>query len=187
MKAYIFNRRPDKTVSQPPCFTLVPASAYVPSGRPVFVPDFASSWVAQPLIALRICRLGKGIAVKFASRYYDALTLGAMLIPRDLKQKMMADALPAGLLGSFDGCLQLGPWMPLPQSDFVAGCNGTAISISPESLAAGQTVSMLSQYLTLKQGDVIAPVVLPVSLDVSPGVTLSLTLDGTPLTEVRYR
>lgn len=27
------------------------------------------------MLAFRVCRLGKGIAVKFASRYYDAVTV----------------------------------------------------------------------------------------------------------------
>ena len=51
-------------------------SSILYTGRPFFLPDFASSFIAVPTLVVRTGRLGKCIAPKFAHRYLDALTAG---------------------------------------------------------------------------------------------------------------
>ena len=51
-------------------------SSLLKDGKPFFVPDFATRFVAYPTVVARVCRLGKNIARKFASRYYDCFTVG---------------------------------------------------------------------------------------------------------------
>lgn len=187
MKAFVMQRHPDAPFTAPAAFTLVPASAYVPAGRPVFLPDWAGAWDAQPLLAIRVSRLGKAIAPGFAHRYYDAMAAGLMLIPRDLLSELHAASLPEGLTGAFDGCLQLGPWMPLPQRPVSVACGDSEITVTPEGLGADQAVALLSRYLTLKQGDVIAPLLFPLTRSVAPGSTLTVTVDGAEALTTRYK
>ena len=61
-------------VDETPRSYLMADSSLLFSGRPFFVPDFAQRFVVTPTIAVRTGRLGKGIAPKFAHRYWDAMT-----------------------------------------------------------------------------------------------------------------
>ena len=49
-------------------------SSVLYTGRPLFIHDFASGFMAAPSIVVRMGRLGKCIAPKFAHRYWDAFT-----------------------------------------------------------------------------------------------------------------
>ena len=48
-------------------------SALLVNRKPFFIPDETNNPVAFPALALRVCRLGKHIAPRFANRYYDAV------------------------------------------------------------------------------------------------------------------
>ena len=61
----------------------IPDSSIIRSGNPFFVPDFDTRFVALPSIAVRICKLGKGIAPRFVPRYYDEVTFGLSVVAAD--------------------------------------------------------------------------------------------------------
>ena len=46
----------------------IPDSSLLRSGQPFFIPDFAGEFRAMPSAVVRIGRLGKGIAPRFAVR-----------------------------------------------------------------------------------------------------------------------
>jgi 2-keto-4-pentenoate hydratase/2-oxohepta-3-ene-1,7-dioic acid hydratase in catechol pathway len=48
-----------------------PESALTRDGKPFFVPDFAERFDYETEIVVRINKLGKNIAERFAHRYYD--------------------------------------------------------------------------------------------------------------------
>ena len=50
---------------------VIPDSAIQKSGKPFFVPDFASRFQFSAAAAVHVCRLGKNIAQRFANRYYE--------------------------------------------------------------------------------------------------------------------
>ena len=54
----------------PATFELIADSAVTLPGRPMFLPDIpeVDSWVALPLLGVRLCRLGKTVGEKFAPR-----------------------------------------------------------------------------------------------------------------------
>ena len=54
--------------------------------KPFFVPDWTSEVGVTDCIILRVCRLGKEIAPKFADRYYDAIAPGADFIGQKTHQ-----------------------------------------------------------------------------------------------------
>ena len=55
------------------CYTL-PETAVQKNGKPVFLPDYANPAALEVHLAIRICRLGRSISMRFAHRYYDAIT-----------------------------------------------------------------------------------------------------------------
>lgn len=95
------------------------------NNRPMFVPDFArEGWVVEVLPAVRIGRLGKFIAPRFAHRYIQDILLTAFLHQPD------GDPV-APLACLFDGALTLGD--PIPNSAF---CNPHASEASSADAAA---------------------------------------------------
>lgn len=95
------------------------------NNRPMFVPDFArEGWVVEVLPAVRIGRLGKFIAPRFAHRYIQDILLTAFLHQPD------GDPV-APLACLFDGALTLGN--PIPNSAF---CNPHSSEASSADAAA---------------------------------------------------
>ena len=95
------------------------------NNRPMFVPDFArEGWVVEVLPAVRIGRLGKFIAPRFAHRYIQDILLTAFLHQPD------GDPV-APLACLFDGALTLGA--PIPNSAF---CNPHSSEASSADAAA---------------------------------------------------
>jgi len=81
-----------------PMIFLKPDSAILKKNKPFFIPDFSSDVQYEAEIVLRISKLGKGIAVKYAERYYDALTVGIDFTARDLQSRVLPGGTPVGAL-----------------------------------------------------------------------------------------
>lgn len=70
-----------------------PDSAILKDGKPFFIPDFSNEVHYETELVVRINRLGKNISPRFASRYYDALTVGIDFTARDLQRKFREAAI----------------------------------------------------------------------------------------------
>ena len=57
-----------------PVIFMKPDSAILKDGKPFFIPDFSNEVHYETELVVRINRLGKNIASRFAHRYYDAVT-----------------------------------------------------------------------------------------------------------------
>lgn len=128
-----------------------PDSALLLAGRPLFLPDFAAQPMADIHIGIRINRLGKAVAQKFAHRYYDALAPVMRLTYPDLPASMQ------GLLTGMDSSLAIGSWLPV--ADWTAlsalDINGSPAPLHHDAAAIDAVVAEVSRYVTLKMGDVI--------------------------------
>ena len=87
---------------------LMADSSILYTGRPFFVPDFAQRFVATPTIVVRMGRLGKCVAPKFAHRYWDAFTAGYTVCA-----SQSDDIRLTGLDRAFDGAAIVGDWIPV--------------------------------------------------------------------------
>lgn len=184
MKTIAFNRHPGEAFATPIDIDLIADSALVLPGRPLFVPDFSSSWMARIYLVFRVSRLGKSINRKFAHRYYDAVTLAVRLIPREPE-------LPQGLAGLFDDCLQLGRWVKLPAEGekFSIVINDNApIELSLDEVGIESAVSLVSNVATIKMGDIILPCSLPQELGpVEIDSRLVATVGGEEALSVKFK
>ena len=113
--------------------TIVPSSAMVMPGKPLFLPDFGENWTATPHTAYRLCRLGKTIGAKFAKRYVDASTTVWLVRPA-------ASEVPASVMAAADYSMVVNEFQPAALSDTDAIC---------------RTIADLSAYMTLQMGDII--------------------------------
>ncbi len=158
-------------------------SAIVSPGRPLFLPDITDDWRIQATIALRISRLGKNIASRFARRYYDAATLLLRLLPQN------ATHLPPGIEQVFDSALYIFPWLPLPDDTGLLHGEifGKHIDLGLLPDHAANAISLLSRYSTLKMGDIILPFTFESTHSVAVNDIIEATLFGTTLPALRIK
>lgn len=147
----------------PVIFTKADSSLLKP-GKPFFVPDFMGRIDYEAELVVRISRLGKTIAERFAHRYYDAVTLGVDFTARDLQRKLRSEGLPWELCKGFDGSAAIGEWVDKTKFLSVQRI-GFRLSVNGETRQIGQTADMLytidqliayvSRFFTLKTGDLL--------------------------------
>ena len=146
-----------------PVIYLKPDSALLRDGRPFFLPDFSACMQYEAQLVVRISRLGKCIAPRFARRYYDAVTVGIDFTAADVQQRLSREGRPWELAKCFDNSAAIGEFVPLERLGgdvqnlrFRLDADGTTVQ-------AGHTAEMLcsvdsliayvSRFMTLKIGD----------------------------------
>jgi 2-keto-4-pentenoate hydratase/2-oxohepta-3-ene-1,7-dioic acid hydratase in catechol pathway len=114
--------------------------------KPLFMPEWTQELGVTECMILRVSRLGKEIAPKFASRYYDAMAPGADFIALDIARAAKESGRPWTKALDFDYSLAIG--------EFV---EPSAISIQPSDyvLSPEEAISEASRLMTIRQGDLI--------------------------------
>jgi len=149
--------------SEPVVF-LKPDSSILKNNKPFFLPGFSSMIQYETEVVIRISKLGKGIAPEYAHRYYDELTLGIDITARDIQNKNSASGLPWELSKCFDGAAPLGKFVPVSSAGDIRNID-FRLEINDDIVQSGNTSDMIfsideiiafvSQYFTLKTGDLI--------------------------------
>ncbi len=139
-------------------------SALLRTGKPFFVPDWTAQVDYEAELVIRICRLGKGIPVRFAHRYYDAMTVGIDFTARDLQREARQKGLPWTVCKGFDGSAVLGDWVPKEELPPVQGLH-FRLDRNGQTVQQGHTADMLygvdeliahlSRFFTLRTGDLL--------------------------------
>jgi 2-keto-4-pentenoate hydratase/2-oxohepta-3-ene-1,7-dioic acid hydratase in catechol pathway len=99
--------------STAPVVFMKPDTALLKDGNPFFLPDFSEQIDYETEIVVRINRLGKNIAERFAHRYYDEVTVGVDFTARDLQREFRRKGLPWELCKGFDGSAAMGDFVSL--------------------------------------------------------------------------
>lgn len=147
-----------------PMIFLKPDSALLKKNKPFFIPDFSKNLQFEAEVVLRISKLGKGIAAKYADRYYDALTVGIDFTARDLQHKFSQAGHPWELSKTFDGSAPLGTFIPAERFPNHSDIS-FSLEINGEPRQEGNTsdlifdfadiIEYVSTFYTLKTGDLI--------------------------------
>ena len=154
------NERPD----EPVIFTK-PDTAIIRNNGPFYYPDFSADIHYEVELVLRICKEGKNIQEKFASKYYDAIGVGIDFTARDLQQKAKEKGLPWDIAKGFNGSAPLSDKF-IAVNDFADMKNiNFSLKINGELKQQGNTslmlfdfdyiTSYLSRFFTLRTGDLI--------------------------------
>ncbi len=152
------NERP----SEPVVF-LKPDSAILPKKMPFFIPPFSNEIHYEVEVLVKINKVGKYIDKKFAHKYYDEIGLGIDFTDRELQSKLKAKGLPWEKSKGFDGSAVVGEFYPKEQFDlenikFQLFKNDDLVQ-SGESKSMlwkiDELIAYVSQYFTLKKGDLI--------------------------------
>ena len=139
-------------------------SAVLKDHKPFFIPDHMGRIDYETEIVVRISKLGKNISERFAHRYYDAVTVGIDFTARELQKKLRSEGKPWDLCKGFDGSAALGEWVSLDKFrdiqalHFHLDINGNTVQegcTSDMLYRVDQLIAYISQYFTLKSGDIL--------------------------------
>ena len=147
-----------------PLFFLKPDSAILPKKTPFYYPEFTKDLHYECEIIVRINKLGKNISAKFAHTYYDEIGLGIDFTARDLQEECKTKGLPWEKAKAFDGSAVLSEkfiskkeldlshlkFHLIKNDDVVQNGNTKDFIFSIDTI-----ISYVSQFMTLKIGDII--------------------------------
>jgi acylpyruvate hydrolase len=154
------NERPE----EPVIFTK-PDTALIRNNAPFYYPDFSKDIHHEVELVLRICKEGKNIEEKFASKYYDSIGIGIDFTARDLQQKAKEKGLPWDIAKGFNGSAPLSDkFIPVSEFKNLKDLN-FSLQIDGQLKQQGNTsfmlfnfeyiISYLSKFFTLRTGDYI--------------------------------
>jgi 2-keto-4-pentenoate hydratase/2-oxohepta-3-ene-1,7-dioic acid hydratase in catechol pathway len=152
------NERPDS-----PVIFLKPDSAVLLPRNPFVIPPFSADVHYEVEVIVKINKVGKFIDQKFAHKYYDEISLGIDFTARDLQDQLRTKGLPWEKAKAFDGSAVIGEFLPKENFDLLN--LGFQLYKNDVLVQNGNTRQMLwkideiiayvSQYFTLKKGDII--------------------------------
>lgn len=153
------NERPTE-----PVVFLKPDTAIILKKFPFVIPAFSNDVHHEVEILVKICKVGKYIDPKFAHKYYEEIGLGIDFTARDVQADLKTKGLPWEKAKAFDGSALVGDFLPkeefisLENINFELHSNGNIVQQGNTSLMLwkiDEIISYVSQYFTLKKGDII--------------------------------
>ena len=147
-----------------PVVFMKPDSALLKNNKPFFLPGFSENIHYEVEVVVKICKLGKGIDVKYASRYYNEVTVGIDLTARDIQSRNKKAGHPWELAKGFDGAAPVGTFISLSSAgsidniDFSLKINDKVVQESNTSdliFSVDEIIAYVSRFFTLKTGDLI--------------------------------
>ena len=159
----LLEEKKERKTVEPVIFTKAD-SALLKSGKPFFVPDFMGRIDYETELVVRICRLGKNIPVRFAHRYYDAVTVGIDFTARDVQRQAKELGRPWTIAKGFDGSAAIGEWvdkekfLDIQALHFHLDINGNTVQEGCSSdmlYTVVEIIAYISKFFTLKTGDLL--------------------------------
>lgn len=153
------NERPDE-----PVVFMKPDSAVLLKQHPFVIPEFSEDIHHEIELIVKINKVGKYIEPKFAHKYYDEISVGIDFTARDLQQKLKDKGLPWEKAKAFDGSAVIGEFVSkekfqsVDNLNFELTNNGKVVQSGNSSLMLwkiDELIAIISQYFTLKIGDII--------------------------------
>ena len=140
-----------------------PDSALLRDNRPFYIPDFTRRVDYETELEVRINRLGRGIARKFAPRYYAEVGLGIDFTARDLQERLRSEGGPWELCKAFDNSAVISGFVPLAELGrdiqdlhFHLMLNGQRVQegyTGDMLFSVNEIIAFASEYFTLRMGD----------------------------------
>jgi acylpyruvate hydrolase len=147
-----------------PIFFLKPDTALLPKKMPFFYPDFTKDLHHELEVVVRVSRLGKHIPVARAHTYYEEIGLGIDFTARDLQTECKKKGLPWEIAKAFEHSAPVSEKfvliknLDLNQVNFQLHKNSEIVQngfIKDMIFSIDQIISYISQFMTLKIGDLI--------------------------------
>ena len=147
-----------------PVIFMKPDTALLKDNKPFYHPDFSTDIHHEIEIVLKVSKEGKHVNEKFAGSYFDEIALGVDFTARDIQQRHKEKGLPWELAKAFDNSAPVSNFLPKSQFADIHNLN-FKLDVNGQNRQQGNTFNMLfsfeyiiafvSQYITLKKGDLI--------------------------------
>ena len=147
-----------------PIFFMKPDTALLPKKNPFFYPSFTNDLHYECEIVVRINKLGKNIAEKFAHEYYDEIGLGIDFTARDLQQKCKENGHPWEIAKAFEHSAPMSDKflnknnLSMENLNFFLYKNGELVqhgNTKDMIFNIDKLIAYISQFMTLKIGDLL--------------------------------
>ncbi len=156
--AELNNERPSE-----PVIFMKPDTAVLRNNAAFYYPDFSKDIHYEVEVLLKVNREGKFIDEKFAHKYYDEIGIGIDFTARDIQTQCKEKGLPWEKAKGFNGSAPISEFLPkadfdLANLDFSLKKNGENVQSGNTSLmlySFDQIIAYVSQFFTLKKGDII--------------------------------
>ena len=157
-------RELNSPIPNEPVFFMKPDSSLLLGDKPFFLPEFSREIHHEVELIVKINRIGKHIEKQYANRYYNEITAGIDFTARDLQKKCREEGNPWEISKSFDGSALLGKFLSLSLFKDTKNIS-FHLKMNDKIVQQGTTADMLfdidtiisyiSQFVTLKIGDII--------------------------------
>ncbi|KYP12981.1 fumarylacetoacetate hydrolase family protein [Flavihumibacter sp. CACIAM 22H1] len=151
-------------VPDEPVIFMKPKSALLQAHTPFYYPEFTNELHYECELVLRICKNGKYIQDRYASKYYDAVTVGIDFTARDIQKELKEKGLPWEKAKSWDNSAVIGKWINLADIKNKKEINFKLLK-NKETVQEGNSANMIfnfdsivahiSNYFSVNIGDLI--------------------------------
>jgi 2-keto-4-pentenoate hydratase/2-oxohepta-3-ene-1,7-dioic acid hydratase in catechol pathway len=173
-----------------PVIFMKPDTALLKDNKPFYHPDFSQDVHHEIEVVLKVSKEGKHVNEKFAANYYDEIGLGVDFTARDIQSRHKEKGLPWELAKAFDGSAPISSFLPKAELGDLYNLS-LRLDINGETRQDGNTkdllfsferiIAFVSQYITLKKGDLIFTGTPPGVSKVNVGDRLEGYLNGNKL------
>lgn len=179
-----------------PVIFMKPETALLRPGEDFYYPDFTADLHHEIEVVVRINKMGKFIEEKFAHKYYEEIALGIDFTARDLQSKLKAKGLPWELAKGFNDSAPISGFVSKSKFENIQNIN-FSLEVNGQERQLGNTsmmlykidylISFISQYFTLKTGDLIFTGTPKGVASVQKGDVLTGKLEGETLLQLNIR
>ena len=151
-------------VPDEPVIFMKPKSALLQPHTPFYYPEFTNELHYECELVLRVSKNGKYIQEKFASKYYDAVTVGIDFTARDIQNQLKEKGLPWEKAKAWDNSAAIGKWIQLTNIknkkdiNFCLYKNKELVQQSNANMMIhnfDQIVSYISNFFSVNIGDLV--------------------------------
>lgn len=150
-------------IPKDPVLFIKPDTALARPGDDWYIPEFTENLQHEVEVLIKISKVGKYIQPEFAGNYYSEIGLGIDFTARDLQDRLKEKGLPWEKSKAFDRSALIGNFVSkekfnLDNLNFSLEKNGNIQqkgNTSEMIFSFDYLISYISQYFTLKMGDII--------------------------------
>ena len=149
-------------VPDEPVIFIKPKTALIQGSTPFYYPQFSNELHYEAELVLHICKNGKYITERYASKYYNNITVGIDFTARDIQKHLKEKGLPWEKAKAWDGSACIGKWKDIntvkKPINFSLNLNGTQVQKATSAdmiFSFDKIVAHISEYFSLNIGDLI--------------------------------
>lgn len=156
-------RELNNAIPDAPVIFMKPPTALL-KGNDFYYPEFSKDIHFECELVYRVCKNGKHIEEKFASKYVNDVTVGIDFTARDIQSEQKKKGLPWEIAKAFDNSAVISEFVEisslknLSSIKFQMKKNGEIVQEGNSAemiFSIEKIISYLSVYFTLQQGDLI--------------------------------